>query len=108
MDELLKEGDTLKQEKLADTLHEIGQKGANYFYNSTFTEDMLKDLEAYDSILTLEDFQNYTPVDRDVTVAEFMGLRVYGVSAPAGGPVLGLALNILDGQWIICIIIMVM
>lgn len=98
---LLKEGDTLKNEKLADTLHAIGQNGADYFYNSSFTDMMLEDLEDYDSLLTLEDFHNYTAVERDVTVSEFRGFRVYGVPAPAGGPVLGLILNILDGQLIL-------
>ena len=61
---------------------------------------MVQDLQDADSILTLEDFHNYEPVERNVTATEFMGLDVYGVSAPAGGPVLGLILNILDGVWV--------
>ena len=97
--QLLGKGDTLKQTELANTLEQIGQQGIGYFYNSSFTEAMVEELQRENSIITVEDFQNYTTVVRDVVRARYTGLDMLGMPPPsAGGPVLGLILNILDSK----------
>ena len=96
---LLQEGDILKQPQLADTLHQIAENGINYFYNSSFTELMVEELQRdYGSIISVEDFHNYSSIERNVARAKYKGQEMVGVSPPAGGAVLGLILNILDGE----------
>ena len=99
--QLLKEGDILKQPQLADTLHQIAENGIGYFYNSSFTEAMVSELQSdYNSIITVEDLHNYSPVERGVVSAKYKGQEMLGMSPPSGGAVLGLILNILDGKTI--------
>lgn len=96
---LLREGDLLRQPEMADTLHQIAELGISYFYNSSFTEKMVEELQTdYGSILTVEDFLNYSSVEREVAKARYKGQEMLGVSPPAGGAVLGLILNILEGE----------
>ena len=95
---LLEEGDILKRPLYADTLTKIGQSGSIYFYNSSFTEEMLADLKEYNSILTIEDFLGYTALEKEAIVSEFAGLKVLGVPPPSSGAVLALILNILEGN----------
>ena len=52
----------------------------------------------YNSVVTVEDFQNYTAIEREVVTSHFDDLEVIGVPPPASGAVLGLILNILDGR----------
>ena len=97
--QLLREGDLLKQPEMAATLHQIAEQGIDYFYNSSFTEEMVRELQRdYSSIITTEDFHNYSSVEREVAKAKYNGQEMLGVSPPAGGAVLGLILNILEGE----------
>ena len=96
--EFLSEGDRLHQFQLADTLEAIAKHGVGYFYDSRFTEKMVKELQQdYGSILTVKDFQSYSSVQRPVVRAYFKNHTMLGVSPPAGGATLGLILNVLDG-----------
>ena len=95
----LKQGDVLKQPLLADTLTNISLYGSDYFYNSPFTSDMVNELQQdYGSILTVEDFHNYTVQVRDILTSQFSGLQVLGASPPSSGAVVALVLNILEGK----------
>ena len=97
--QLLKEGDILKQPQLADTLQQIAEHGISYFYNSSFTAAMVEELRKdYNSIITIEDLHNYSSAERPVSIAKYKGQQMLGVSPPSGGAVLGLILNILDGE----------
>ena len=99
--EFLTEGDTLYQLQLADTLEAIAEQGIDYFYNSNFTVEMVKELqENYGSILTVEDFQRYTAIERQVVPAQFKDHIMLSMPPPASGVILGLLLNILDGMYI--------
>ena len=79
-------------------MEKIAEQGIGYFYNSNFTERMVQELQTdCNCIITIEDFQNYSTVEREVVRAAYEGLEVLGMPPPsAGGPVLGLILNILD------------
>ena len=58
----------------------------------------MSELQEVGSIISIDDFKNYTVVEREVTRSRYRGHNVFGISAPGGGPVLGLMLNILDGM----------
>lgn len=95
---LLKKGDRITRHQYAQTLRSIGEKGADFFYNSNFTEELVRELrEGYNSVMTMEDLQNYTAIEREVVTSQFADFEVIGVPPPASGAVLGLILNILDG-----------
>ena len=84
---------------MADTLHQIAERGISYFYNSSFTEAMVSELQRdYGSIISLDDLRNYSSVERRVATAKYKGQEMLGMSPPAGGAVLGLILNILNGE----------
>ena len=94
---ILREGDTLKRPLLAETLSKIADNGANYFYEGEFMEQMVIDLQANGAIINASDFEEYSVEYRPVTRAFYDTYDVLGISAPGGGPVLGLMLNMLDG-----------
>ena len=96
--EVLPEGNTLKQPQLALTLRAIAEEGPDYFYNSNFTKKLVKDLcQRYSSILTFEDFRNYSAVTRPVLMSRFDDdMTIHSFPPPASGAVLALILNILD------------
>lgn len=95
---LLKKGDRITRHQYAQTLRSIGEKGADFFYNSSFTEELVRELrERYNSVMTVEDLQDYTAIERKVVTSQFTDFEVVGVPPPASGAVLGLILNILNG-----------
>ena len=54
-----KEGDLYKRENLAKTLEKVAQNGPEEFYNGTTAQNLIKDIEAMNSIMTLADLKNY-------------------------------------------------
>ncbi len=67
-------------------------------------QQMVSELQANGAIITANDFEQYTVANRPVTNAIYETYNILGISAPGGGPVLGLILNILDGIYIfVCI-----
>ena len=76
----------------------IARYGADWFYSGHFLEDMVQELREQGSILTEEDFMDYTPVERRVTESWYKGLSLRSMWAPSGGPVMSLILNILDSK----------
>ena len=55
-------GQIMKQSDLADTLENIAQFGADYFYKSDFTANLVKNLKKQGGILTEADFHRWAPV----------------------------------------------
>ena len=96
---LLKEGDTMKMLSLSATLERLADEGSQYFYNSSFTEQMVKELQYnYGAILTVRDFNEYALEVREPLVSEYKGLEVIGVPPPASGAVNALIFSILEGK----------
>uniref|UniRef100_A0A3Q2VZA9 Gamma-glutamyltransferase 5a n=1 Tax=Haplochromis burtoni TaxID=8153 RepID=A0A3Q2VZA9_HAPBU len=56
---LLKTGDTVKFEKLADTLEMIANEGPDVFYNGTIAKNLISDIQNEGGNLTLEDLASY-------------------------------------------------
>ena len=94
----MEEGDLLKQPELSKTLEKIANEGPDYFYNSDFTNELVKELQEDGSTLTVEDFQTYEVKIREVIVTDYGNLKVHGIPLPGGGPITALILNILDGK----------
>uniref|UniRef100_A0A3Q0QUM4 Gamma-glutamyltransferase 5a n=1 Tax=Amphilophus citrinellus TaxID=61819 RepID=A0A3Q0QUM4_AMPCI len=56
---LLKIGDIVKFEKLADTLEMIAKQGPDVFYNGRIAEDLIRDIQQAGGTLTLQDLASY-------------------------------------------------
>ena len=94
---LLKEGEIMKMTELALTLANIADQGSQYFYNSSFTKEMVTELQDYGSVLTVKDFSDYSVTERKPLVSDYQDLQLIGVPPPGGGAMLALILNILEG-----------
>ncbi|XP_037341474.2 glutathione hydrolase 1 proenzyme [Pungitius pungitius] len=96
--DVLKENDTIKFTKLAETYRTIAEKGPNAFYEGQLAQNLVSDIQAAGGLVTMEDLKDYVPVlDKKplrVNVGEY---NMAVPNAPASGPVLSLILNILNG-----------
>ncbi|XP_063791577.1 glutathione hydrolase 5 proenzyme [Pseudophryne corroboree] len=95
--EVLKEGQFVNFTQLGHTLRMLADKGADSFYEGPIAEKMLEDLHKQGSVLTLDDFRNYK-----VQIVKPLSLSLgthtlFSPPPPAGGALLSLILNILQG-----------
>nr|XP_057926765.1 gamma-glutamyltransferase 5a [Doryrhamphus excisus] len=94
---LLQTGDIVKFETLADTLETIANLGADAFYTGKIAEDLIRDIQEAGGTLTLHDMASYKATVSDawnITLGEY---QMYIPPPPAGGILLGLVLNIMEG-----------
>lgn len=96
---LLKEGGTIKMTELSMTLEKVAEHGSQYFYNSSFTKEMVMELQRdYGSVLTVKDFNDYSVTLRKALISDYHDLQLIGVPPPGGGAMIALVLNILEGE----------
>uniref|UniRef100_G3PY23 Glutathione hydrolase n=1 Tax=Gasterosteus aculeatus aculeatus TaxID=481459 RepID=G3PY23_GASAC len=96
--DVLKENDTIKFTKLAETYRTIAEKGPNAFYEGQLAQNLVSDIQAAGGLVTLEDLKDYVPVLDEKPLRVNVGAYTMAVpNAPASGPVLSLILNILNG-----------
>ncbi|KAK7106260.1 hypothetical protein V1264_017532 [Littorina saxatilis] len=84
--------------ELSETLRKISEGGEAAFYNGSLTDDLLKDLEDIESIITKEDLLNYKALlktSSEITLDD--GMKVFSTPPPASGVLLSFMLNVLDG-----------
>ncbi|XP_071944287.1 glutathione hydrolase 1 proenzyme-like [Antedon mediterranea] len=99
---LFEEGDTMYRLKLARTYERIANEGGDEFYQGELAEDIVKDINDRDGIITLEDLNNYSCKERKpisitiTTTNEEKSLRMFSLPPPSSGAVMALILNILD------------
>ncbi|XP_061585805.1 gamma-glutamyltransferase 5a [Cololabis saira] len=94
---LLKTGDLVKFEKLADTLETIANRGADAFYTGRIAEDLIHDVQEAGGTLTLQDLALYEATESDAWAVPLGEYQMYIPPPPAGGVILSLVLNILKG-----------
>jgi gamma-glutamyltranspeptidase/glutathione hydrolase len=80
-----KEGDTLKNKALANTLVRISKNGRKEFYEGETTNIMVDFLDSKNGIITLEDFKAYEAIWRDPVVFNYKDLKIISMSPPSSG-----------------------
>ncbi|KAG0306851.1 hypothetical protein BGZ98_001590 [Dissophora globulifera] len=93
---VLREGQLIKREALANTLETIGREGADAFYTGPLAQNMVDYIQANGGILNMEDMKSYVPLIKEPVVGYFHGRKIYATPAPTSGPVLISILNILE------------
>nr|XP_004558641.2 glutathione hydrolase 5 proenzyme [Maylandia zebra] len=94
---LLKTGDTVKFEKLADTLETIANEGPDVFYNGTIAKNLISDIQKAGGTLTLEDLASYQANVTDAWNISLGDYRMYFPPPPSGGAILSFILNTMKG-----------
>ena len=90
-------GELIKQPELANTLKIIANKGHDGFYNSDFTEKIVKETNTDGSIWSVKDFSEYEVVERQPIKISFENAEVTLAPPPSsGGTTIATILNILS------------
>jgi gamma-glutamyltranspeptidase/glutathione hydrolase len=94
----LREGDTLVQTDLADTLSAIATQGPRGFYEGAVAGKLAKAIQDAGGIMTSDDLKAYRPVIRAPVRGTYRGYDIVSMPLPSSGGV-GLVetLNILEG-----------
>jgi gamma-glutamyltranspeptidase/glutathione hydrolase len=94
----LREGDTLLQTDLADTLSAIATQGPRGFYEGMVAEKLVKAIGDAGGIMTVDDLKSYKPAIRVPVRGTYRGYDIVSMPPPSSGGV-GLveSLNILEG-----------
>jgi gamma-glutamyltranspeptidase/glutathione hydrolase len=83
-----KEGDTLVQTDLANTLKRIQQKGQAGFYEGKTADLIVEEMKRGGGIISLEDLRNYKAITRPAHVFDYKGYTVVGMPMPSSGGLL--------------------
>ncbi|HUK29788.1 MAG TPA: gamma-glutamyltransferase [Candidatus Acidoferrum sp.] len=98
---LWREGDTLRQPELSQTLQRISEKGPDEFYKGITAQELAEDMSQNGGLITLKDLAAYKAKIRKPLVANYTvsGVNWQVITSPppsSGGIALIEALNILD------------
>ncbi len=80
-----KEGDTLKNKELANTLFRISKNGRKEFYEGETANIMVDFLDSKNGIITLDDLKAYEAIWRDPVVFNYKDLKIISMSPPSSG-----------------------
>ncbi len=83
-----KNGDTLIQKDLANTLKRIRDKGAAGFYEGETAGLIVAEMKRGGGIITLEDLKNYQAKPREPHTFMYKGYRIIGMPMPSSGGLL--------------------
>lgn len=93
-----KEGEIIKNPRLAKTLQIIADKGADEFYTGDLAKDIVADIQDAGGNITLEDLKNYRArVEPALNMLTTDGYRAFTTPLPSSGAVYLYMLNILEG-----------
>ncbi len=91
------EGDLFVQKDLAKTLKLIRDNGIDGFYSGSVAELIVKQVNAFDGIITKKDLKNYKAKLREPVISSYRGFKIVSMPPPSsGGIVLSEMLNILE------------
>lgn len=85
-----KEGDTLVQKDLANTLRRIQKNGAAGFYEGETAKLIVEEMKRGNGIINYDDLKNYKAKYRTPHSFDYKGYRIVGMPMPSSG---GLLLN---------------
>ena len=92
-----KEGETLKQPALANTLERIANNGKNEFYKGETAKILVNHFQKNGGIISKKDLVQYKAVWRDPIVFPYRNLKVISMAPPSsGGITLGQILKMLE------------
>ena len=95
--DLLEVGQIIKQPELANTLRLIASQGHKGFYDSKFTKTMVKEAKRDGSIWDIDDFKNYSVIEREPIKLNFMEYELTLAPPPSsGGTTIATILNIVS------------
>jgi gamma-glutamyltranspeptidase/glutathione hydrolase len=83
-----KEGDTLIQRDLANTLKRIKAKGAAGFYEGETAKLIVEEMQRGGGIINYEDLKQYKAISRTAHSFNYKGYQVVGMPMPSSGGVL--------------------
>lgn len=83
-----KEGDTLVQTDLANTLKRIRNKGAKGFYEGETAKLLVEEMKRGGGIITFDDLKNYKAKFREPHVFDYKGYKIVGMPMPSSGGLL--------------------
>jgi len=87
-DSLWKEGDTLIQKDLAETLKRIRDNGRNGFYAGKTAKLLIREMKRGNGIMSDEDLYEYQSVSRNPLTADYKGYRILTVPPPSSGGII--------------------
>lgn len=83
-----KQGDTLRNKKLADTFRQIAANGIDDFYNGKIASDIVEAVRASPinpGLLSIDDFKNYEVKERIPVCSKYRTYLVCGMGPPSSG-----------------------
>jgi gamma-glutamyltranspeptidase/glutathione hydrolase len=100
----IEEGETVRVERLADSMRLVAEDGAETLYRGALAELVSADMAANEGLLTAEDLASYEPVVRPALGVELAGWRLATNPPPAiGGTTLAAMLRLMEdrprGAW---------
>ncbi|MCB0595117.1 MAG: gamma-glutamyltransferase [Lewinellaceae bacterium] len=78
-------GDLMKQEKLAETLKQIRDKGGAGFYDGPVAEAIVAEIQSGNGIMTLEDLKSYEAKWREPVVGQYDDYRIISMPPSSSG-----------------------
>jgi gamma-glutamyltranspeptidase/glutathione hydrolase len=94
-----KEGDTLIQTDLANTLKRIRDKGAAGFYEGETARLIVEEMKKGGGIISYEDLKNYKAKPREPHTFTYKGYKIIGMPMPSsGGLILHQMMKMIEGR----------
>lgn len=75
----------------------MSEQGFDYFYSSNMTRDMVEEINGLGGNYSVEDFANYSVIERNVTESSYAGFPLLSTPPPSAGAVLSMILSVLEG-----------
>lgn len=81
----LRQGDTLVQKDLAQSLRLIGEQGAKAFYEGAIAQKITAEMAPHAGAITLADLKNYKVVEREPVRGSYRGYQIVTMPPPSSG-----------------------
>ena len=94
----LRQGDTLVQRDLAESMRLIARQGADAFYQGPIGDRIVAEMSRHGGLITADDLRSYRVVERTPIVGTYRGYRVVTMPPPSSGGIhLVQILNMMEG-----------